>query len=391
MIDYEQIGRRISEQRKHIRRVTQETMAADLGMYQADISNLEKAKKGSGIHDLDKLEMIAEYLGLPVEELIFGSRGTQRPKYPGKAMELRRSEEAVPVAHRRILARLTGQEEQAVRSQMLVCGPYTVHCLTEVQTILGGRGAGPGAMRPTFSSMRVLHLYTFLGDSVAATLTAPVTSVMQHVYQPDLEQLQRLIPTNVLDVTDVFRTLDPYWALFHFDDDGGDRYRHAMLTRMDELRRHADMPVLYITSVYVRDDCRRGGLFRMLIDALKLLFGECVMWLNMEPTEGEELSAEYTVEPCYTVAEVGQMELNAAIAERVGFTIDPDTWHRQAATVDEHGHRQVRPVLVRKCAYLLPRCIRDILRNDGDLVALGRARQALEQREMRPGDIGNEL
>ena len=48
MVDFERIGRRIKEERKLNKRVSQLDMALDLGMYQADISNLEKAKKGSG-------------------------------------------------------------------------------------------------------------------------------------------------------------------------------------------------------------------------------------------------------------------------------------------------------------------------------------------------------
>ncbi len=61
-IDYEKIGRRIFEERKYILHISQEKMAEDLGMYQADISNLEHASKSSGIQDLRKLENIADYL-----------------------------------------------------------------------------------------------------------------------------------------------------------------------------------------------------------------------------------------------------------------------------------------------------------------------------------------
>ena len=49
MIDFEKIGTRIAEERKFVKRVSQRKMAEDLNMYQADISNLEKAKNGSGI------------------------------------------------------------------------------------------------------------------------------------------------------------------------------------------------------------------------------------------------------------------------------------------------------------------------------------------------------
>ena len=64
MVDFEKISRRILEERKYLRRLSQEKMAEDLGMYQADISNLEKAKSGSGITDLAKLDMIADYFDI---------------------------------------------------------------------------------------------------------------------------------------------------------------------------------------------------------------------------------------------------------------------------------------------------------------------------------------
>ena len=52
MIDFDAIGKRILEERKYLHRGSQEKMAEDLSMYHADISNLEKAKNGSGITDL---------------------------------------------------------------------------------------------------------------------------------------------------------------------------------------------------------------------------------------------------------------------------------------------------------------------------------------------------
>ena len=90
MIDYEKIGRRIYEERKFIRHISQEKMAEDLGMYQADISNLEKAKKSSGITDLNKLQLIADYFSLPIENLLFGtSAEAHMVNYEGSKMELR--------------------------------------------------------------------------------------------------------------------------------------------------------------------------------------------------------------------------------------------------------------------------------------------------------------
>ena len=70
MIDFDKIGMRIKEQRKCILKVSQEKMAEELNMYQADISNIEKAKSGSGITDITKLDMIAEYFDIPLESLL---------------------------------------------------------------------------------------------------------------------------------------------------------------------------------------------------------------------------------------------------------------------------------------------------------------------------------
>lgn len=65
------IGNRIRVLRKK-KKVSQEVMAADLGMYQADISNLERAMGGSGINDLFKLDAVAVYLGVSIVELLTG-------------------------------------------------------------------------------------------------------------------------------------------------------------------------------------------------------------------------------------------------------------------------------------------------------------------------------
>lgn len=71
MINADNIGKRIRMLRKQ-KHVSQERMAEDLGMYQADISNLERAIGGSGITDLFKLDMIADYFGITLVELLNG-------------------------------------------------------------------------------------------------------------------------------------------------------------------------------------------------------------------------------------------------------------------------------------------------------------------------------
>ena len=72
MINASNIGKRIRKLRKE-RGLSQERMAEDLGMYQADISNLERAVGGSGISDLYKLDMIADYFGVSLVEILIGS------------------------------------------------------------------------------------------------------------------------------------------------------------------------------------------------------------------------------------------------------------------------------------------------------------------------------
>ena len=71
MINADNIGKRIKMLRKQ-KKVSQERMAEDLGMYQADISNLERAMGGSGINDMFKLDMIADYFGISLIELLMG-------------------------------------------------------------------------------------------------------------------------------------------------------------------------------------------------------------------------------------------------------------------------------------------------------------------------------
>ena len=69
MINAEAIGKYIRRLRKE-RGISQEKMAEDLGMYQADISNLERAMGGSGIADLCKLDLIADYFGVSLVSII---------------------------------------------------------------------------------------------------------------------------------------------------------------------------------------------------------------------------------------------------------------------------------------------------------------------------------
>ena len=72
MLDFDMIASRIHNQRKYVKKVSQAKMAEDLYMYQPDLSNIENNKRGSGITDLARLEIIADYLGVPLSYLLFG-------------------------------------------------------------------------------------------------------------------------------------------------------------------------------------------------------------------------------------------------------------------------------------------------------------------------------
>ena len=380
MINYEKIGQRIAEQRKYIRRLSQERLAEELGMYQADISNLEKAKKGSGITDLSKLDFIADYFEISLENLLFGKGDKDMPKYTGSKMDLIASKKKIKKAHQIILSKLTGNDAEKINGATFECGPYSVYVLEERQitwgantTVVEDQVQNPGFVLPK------LHLYVIYNNEVVCVSVSSVTTTMQHVYHPALRQLQQVIQMDVLDVTDVLRTLNPYWALYMFSDEKQDEYSQLMYQRMDAIRELGNICVLYVESVYVRADYRQLGLFRMCIDVLRKMCGDCIMWLNMEPTAGAELRDEYSYFPNYTISELGQVSLNASIAERLGFTIDPDTWRRQAEVIDADGTIRTEVVRIRKCAYYLPQPIRNLIKDDGDLVAMGRALQKIQQ------------
>jgi hypothetical protein len=95
------------------------------------------------------------------------------------------------------------------------------------------------------------------------------------------------------------------------------------------------------------------------------------------------LVAPLPVQPIYTTSELGQLNLNASIAEHLGFFVDPDTWHRWVSSVGSNGKEIKSLQLVRKCAYRIPPEIHNIIKNDGDLVQTGRMAQHLTQGNMK--------
>ena len=119
MINEENIGKRIRILRKQ-KHVSQERMAEELGMYQADISNLERAMGGSGISDLFKLDMIADYFEIPLVELLTGFKESS----DSNASEDNRSEED-GMKDYVINDVMYGNSEYVYASEVMLCTPDT--------------------------------------------------------------------------------------------------------------------------------------------------------------------------------------------------------------------------------------------------------------------------
>ena len=394
MIDFEKIGKRILEERKYLHRISQEKMALDLGMYQADISNLEKAKKGSGISDLYKLDLIADYFDIPLESLIFGRRQDKMEKYFGVKMQIKPFSGKLSAKHRALLRSLTGSgaDENAEKDPENIgaykCGPYMIYEAHEFQIELDG--AGPAEEEPQ-NFLEKIHLYVIYQDEVIGCLTACVTTLMQHVFQPAFEKLKTFIMPDIFELEDTLHVLNPYLLMYHnaVTAEEEEIYKDRMYQRMDELRKAGeDRAIFYVENAYVREDCRQNGILRMMIDVLKKKDPGCIIRLSLEPTSGDELSSEYAYFPAYEAAEIGQIHLNASIAEHLGFMIDEKTVERQSRRAEEDGSVVTETVPIRRNAYLVPKQIRNILKKDGDLTSRGRAREkTLGKADAKPKTI----
>ncbi len=305
MLDYEKIGKRILEERKYLRRISQEKMAEDLGMYQADISNLEKAKAGSGITDLSKLELIAEYFDMPLETLLFGRRQDQMEKYYGTKMQLKDSKKKRTQKHNTILRKFLGSyDEKDIEAALdsvlsFECGPYVVYVFHEIQQLIAGVALTDDG---TDNALIKVHVIVVYQDEVIGCTSAAATVVMQHVHVPSFEKLKMFIMPDIFDLDDTVMVLNPYRYMYQYsiNEEEQKLYEDKMLNRMDELRGAGEGRVIYyVESAYVREDCRRNGIFRMMIDVLKKLSPGAMLWLSMEPTSGAELTSEYAYHATY--------------------------------------------------------------------------------------------
>lgn len=387
MIDFASIARRIKEERRMNKRVSQEVMAADLGIYQADVSNLERANKGSGINDLYRLDKIAGYFGIPTQQLIFGmSEKDAMMKYTSTPEKLTRLEYKTEIPESNAV--FLGNAFKANFKKMVLdafrYGPYSTYFVTVMNQIPNGLEFEEG--KPQDFVLRRLHGYTFYNDRVIASMTVSEHNVFHFMNQPILGMLQQfLIPTKVIDVVDIARLINPYLPLMYMGEESKrDEYQEKYFDRLMELRQINDKPVLLIQSLYVKEDCRQNGIAKMMIDALSSMYEDPMLWLNMQPTDEEELERGMMLSPECSNFEYGQMTLNAHIAERLGFTVDPELWHLTMSFTNERGFAEYKEVEALKSAFKLPKHIQDIIKDDEDLVQIGRARQKLLQSSEQP-------
>ena len=387
-MDLEKIGRSIAEQRKFVKRISQEKMAEDLGMYQADVSALEHGRKGSGISDLNKLQTVADYLEIPLQELLFGSGKEGRLEhYDSKKMEIKWAGEKAkfPVKNRKMLACYYGIEEEQAQPLIFYCGKYVIYALRENQTMIQG-GKQPFGFAK-------LHLMVLFENSVIGTLDADYLPLMYFVHQPSFQRLQSMIDFDVLDVADVLRTINPYIPLMQFAKGASrKKYEEMLYRRMEALMALRDLEnVILVENLYVLEECRRKGVASMLLDGVRQMLKTETFFLNLEPLDYDNfLCAEYgkAISPLYSKEDISTISLNAGIAERLGFTVDPDGWYRQMADITDPSHCIIRTVSLRKTAYCLSPALQALLENDGDLVQQGRAMQLMAQAGENPSVSG---
>ncbi len=390
MVDFEKIGRRIREERKLKKRVSQERMALDLGYYQADISNLEKAKSGSGITDLYKLDLIADYLEIPLEALIFGMEVDKMVHYYGSKIQMK--EEDHPILSKNMKAMLdgfSGHEGAWEDTSVFDWGPYKIYHIPEYQIAdIGGEyGNRDGRYNVKHFMLKKGHCYITLEDEVLGVMVFSKTDTTAFVYTPAWEATKFLFPEDVIDISDLLRILNPYWALYKFSSKAEKaQYQLPYLKRMDAIHDLNHMPVIIIESVYIKEDCRRHGLFRLFLDLIHdLIPQDSIYWLNLEPTSGSEMSEEAGFLPAYTPSDLGQISMNASIAEKMGFTIDTKIEKRQVETEDEEGNKKLSIADVRRAAYIFPEEIKKLIAYDNNLVAQGRAKEELQKNEPAEG------
>ena len=298
MIDTQAIAQRIRDGRRHRRRVTQEAFALELGINQSAVSDLENGKKGSGIYDLNRLKLLAQGLNMDLRYLVFGMGDDGLPRFTAlnrfEAISTRR----ITKAHREHLERLSGEIDWKKRLiSAMEFSTYRMYVLeNESET-----------------SFQERLCVVIFDDRIVATAKAKAFRVEA------LNEVRRLFEDeSVYELIE--RRMNPFESLLTTADvETIERYTLEAEERHEALSVVDDEEVVVIEALFVEAKLREHGLSRLMINGLADSEMTSV-WLSLKPVT--ELIETIEGVPRHSPANLGQMTLNASIAERLGLTIE---------------------------------------------------------------------
>ena len=298
MIDTQAIAQRIRDGRRHRRRVTQEAFALELGINQSAVSDLENGKKGSGIYDLNRLKLLAQGLNMDLRYLVFGMGDDGLPRFTAlnrfEAISTRR----ITKAHREHLERLSGEIDWKKRLiSAMEFSTYRMYVLeNESET-----------------SFQERLCVVIFDDRIVATAKAKAFRVEA------LNEVRQLFEDeSVYELIE--RRMNPFESLLTTADvETIERYTLEAEERHEALSVVDDEEVVVIEALFVEAKLREHGLSRLMINGLADSEMTSV-WLSLKPVT--ELIETIEGVPRHSPANLGQMTLNASIAERLGLTIE---------------------------------------------------------------------
>ena len=298
MIDTQAIAQRIRDGRRHRRRVTQEAFALELGINQSAVSDLENGKKGSGIYDLNRLKLLAQGLNMDLRYLVFGMGDDGLPRFTAlnrfEAISTRR----ITKAHREHLERLSGEIDWKKRlisaMEFSTCRMYVLENESE-------------------TSFQERLCVVIFDDRIVATAKAKAFRVEA------LNEVRQLFEDeSVYELIE--RRMNPFESLLTTADvETIERYTLEAEERHEALSVVDDEEVVVIDGLFVEEKLREHGLSRLMINVLADSEMTSV-WLSLKPVT--ELIETIEGVPRHSPANLGQMTLNASIAERLGLTIE---------------------------------------------------------------------
>ena len=299
MIDTQAIAQRIRDGRRHRRRVTQEAFALELGINQSAVSDLENGKKGSGIYDLNRLKLLAQGLNMDLRYLVFGMGDDGLPRFCALDRFEVISTRRITKAHREHLQRLSGEIDW--KNRLISAREFSTYRMYVLES---------ESETPIQERLCVV----IFDDRIVATAKAKAFRVEA------LREVGRLFKDeSVYELIE--RRLNPFESLLTTADvETIERYTFEAEERHDALSVVDDEEVVVIDGLFVEEKLREHGLSRLMINVL----GDSEMtsvWLSLKPVTALIETIEGV--PHYSAANLGQMTLNASIAERLGLTIEP--------------------------------------------------------------------